>query len=187
MHSGFPNWRLLPVLLAIFAGSPAVLAEVRASRPYQVDEGTLHLWHLDEAGPPFADAVEDGISLHGLLNGARAGEPSMKGLGNAVAFNASAGGTPGFSDLRGAILTAAPVTAAGPGDDLPAGFRYFGQDGAFTFEMVVKLDVLPQEVSSIALALLTMEGDDADRIFNFRIEKQGFLSFIPLPHGGAMG
>jgi hypothetical protein len=53
--------------------------------------------------------------------------------------------------------------------------------------MVVKFDLLPRDSPNIALDLLTMEGDGADRIFNLRIEKEGFLVFVPLPHCGASG
>lgn len=178
---------MFPALLPIISGVLPARGETGDFQPYQVDEHTLHLWHLDEVGPPFADAVTDGNSLEGLLNGAQAGQTSLPGFSRAVSFNANAGGTPGASDLKGAILAASPNLIIGPGDNVGPDFRYFGQDGAFTFEMVVKLDVLPENSASVALALLTMEGDDADRIFNFRIEKEGFLAFFPLPHGAAMG
>ncbi len=155
--------------------------------PYEADADTLHLWHLDESGPPFSDSVENGLPLEGLLNGARAGQQGLPGMGGAVSFHANIGGTPGTSDLKGAILIPGKVLDNGGQDNAPEGFRYFGQDGAFTFEMVVKLDVMPRDSPSIALDLLTMEGDGADRIFNFRIEKDGFLVFVPLPHCGASG
>jgi signal transduction histidine kinase len=156
-------------------------------QPSELDPETLHLWHLDESSPPFADAVEGGLPLSGLLNGGRANQPALPGLGRSISFHAAAGGRPGQSDLKGAILIPGPVTALGTEDNAPPDFRYFGPDGAFTFEMVVKLDVLPRDAPSIALDLLTMEGDGADRIFNFRIEKDGFLAFVPLPHCGASG
>jgi len=169
---------MLPLARPASAAEPA---------PYEVDAQTLHLWHLDETRLPFADAVPGGQPLYGLLNGARAGQRSMLLLGTAVSFNASAGGTPGNSDAKGAILIAAPHLHQGGDDNVPPTFRYAGEDGAFTMEMVVKLDMLPKESPYIALDLLTMEGDGADRIFNFRIEKEGFLVFVPLPHCGASG
>ncbi len=173
-----PFLAILPLAWVARATEPA---------PYEVDARTLHLWHLDETRLPFADAVPGGQPLQGLLNGARAGQRSMLLLGTAVSFNASEGGTPGNSDAKGAILTAAPILHNGGEDNVPQGFRYAGEDGAFTMEMVVKLDMLPKESPYIALDLLTMEGDGADRIFNFRIEKEGFLVFVPLPHCGASG
>lgn len=167
------------------------MAKTRAAAetytPYEVDADTLHLWHLDEAKPPFANRVEKATPLQGLLNGARAGQPALPGLGHSVSFNAHVTGTPGTSDLNGAVLIPGKVLANGGQDNAPDGFRYFGRDGAFTFEMLVKLDVLPRDSPYIALDLLTMEGDGADRIFNFRIEKDGFLVFVPLPHCGASG
>lgn len=159
-------------------------AKYEANRP---DDHTLHLWHLDEAAAPFADAAAPPQALEGLFNGALSGMPSVSGLGQAVSFRANAGGIPGESNLAGAILTARPLLASGAQDNLPGDFRYAGPDGAFTCEMVVKFDLLPGEVGAIASGLLSMDGDGADRIFNFRIEKEGFLSFIPLPHCGATG
>ena len=158
--------------------------ELQANRP---DAHTLHLWHLDEAAVPFADSAMPPQALGGLFNGALCGMPSTPGLGKAVSFRANAGGVPGESNLAGAILTASPVLANGGEDNLPADFRYFGPDGAFTYEMVVKFDLLPGDVGAIAAGLLSMDGDGSDRIFNFRIEKEGFLSFIPLPHSGVTG
>lgn len=176
-----PRFLILPFLLC--HGLEAVERLV----PYQVDDDTLHLWHLDEDQPPFANQVENGTPLHGLLNGARAGQPALPGLGKSVSFHAHVSGSPGTSDLQGAILIPGKELNNGGLDNAPDGFRYFGPDGAFTFEMVVKLDLMPKDSPYIALDLLTMEGDGADRIFNFRIEKDGFLVFVPLPHCGASG
>ncbi len=155
--------------------------------PYKPDAHTLHLWHLDEEGPPFVNSMSGVDSLKGLLNGAEAGQPSMAGFGNSISFNTHTGGVHGTSSLQGGILSYSSFLETGPGDNVRPDFAYFGPEGAFTYEMVVKLDVLPKEASSIALGLLTMEGDDNDRIFNFRIEKEGYLAFFPLPHGGSTG
>ncbi len=172
-----------PLLLSSLA-VPALAAELVPNVP---DGHTLHLWHLDEAGAPFADLGTPPQGLEGLLNGASAGHPSLPGLGRAISFLANAGGVPGGSDLRGAILLARPKTASGSQDNVPGGFRYFGADGAFTYEAVLKFDMLPKDAGVVACGLISMDGDGGDRIFNFRIEKEGFLSFIPLHHGGAGG
>jgi signal transduction histidine kinase len=169
---------------------PPLLAGTVAAEPFtpnQPDAHTLHLWHLDEAAPPMADQAAPPQPLAGAANGALPGQASAPGLGSAVSFRANAGGIPGKSDLAGAILTARPTLDQGPRDNVPPGFAYFGPDGAFTYELVVKFDFLPSEAGAIACGLITMEGDDKDRIFNFRVEKEGFLSFLPLPHGGATG
>jgi len=175
--------RLLPCLPPLLAGAAAAAPFM----PNQPDAHTLHLWHLDEAAPPLADQSRPAQALEGLANGALPGQPSAPGLGSAVSFRANAGGIPGKSDLAGAILTARPGLAKGTRDNVPTGFRYCGPDGAFTYELVAKFDFLPSEAGAIACGLITMEGDDKDRIFNFRVEKEGFLSFLPLPHGGATG
>jgi hypothetical protein len=55
--------------------------------PYQPDEHTLHLWHLDESGPPFQDSAGIPCHLLGLLNGASPGQEAMDGFGRSVSFN----------------------------------------------------------------------------------------------------
>lgn len=174
------------MLAAAWAASPAVVAEEFA--PYVPDPHTLHLWHLDEGAAPFVDVAIEPLPLEGLLNGAKAGQASLPGFGSAVSLMANAGGTPGHSSCRGAILAASRTLASGRQDNVPADFRYSGPDGAFSYEMIVRPDVLPQKAEVIALGLLSLEGDtEEDRIFNFRIEKQGFLTFIVLPSSGATG
>ncbi|MEK7954445.1 histidine kinase [Luteolibacter soli] len=175
---------MLRVLMVLCLAISALAAELGPNVP---DGHTLHLWHLDEGAAPFADSGTPPQMLEGLLNGAASGQRSLEGLGTAISFKANAGGTPGASDLRGAILLARPQVANGPQDNVPRGFRYFGPGGAFTYEAVVKFDVLPKDAGVVACGLISMDGDGGDRIFNFRIEKEGFLSFIPLPQGGASG
>jgi signal transduction histidine kinase len=166
-----------------------LLPSARAVEPAMADAHTLHLWHFDEAAPPFLDHGPEALRqpLAGIFNGALPGQPSYPGLGRAISFQANAGGVPGASDLMGAVLIAGSRIVNGPDDNVPPGFRYFGDGGAFTFEAVVKFDLLPGDVGAIACGLISMDGDGQDRIFNFRIEKEGFLSFIPLPGGGAGG
>jgi signal transduction histidine kinase len=176
--------RTLPAALLV---PPGPLRAEDRYVPYQADHRTLHLWHLDETAAPFTDAAPAPVPLTGLLNGGRAGLPSLPGFGSAVSFRANAGGVPGSSDFRGAILSAAATLANSDKDNVPAGFRYGGEDGAFTFELLVRPEVRPQDAEVVALGLISMDGDGEDRVFNFRIEKQGFLAFITLPHCGATG
>lgn len=155
--------------------------------PYRTDARTLHLWHLDENGPPFPDAAKDGTPLLGLLNGAAPGQPSIPRLGNSISFNHDAGGTRGQLNFKGAILLAAPKLAAGDADNAPRSFRYQGADGAFTIEALLHFDVLPSKTGAVAMDVVTMDGEDKNRIFNFRVESAGFLAFIPLSvSGGAL-
>ncbi len=163
------------------------IASAVPATPYVADAHTLHLWHLDEAAPPFRDEGSPPSPMRGLLNGAVAGESSLPGFGQALSFHHHAGGTPGAADLRGAILLAAPKLAQGPADNAPDPFAFTGADGAFTFEALVQLDIMPTEAQSIALGILSMDGDGNERVFNFRIEKEGFLSFIPLGSIGTAG
>lgn len=171
-------------MLAVVAGiGTRAAAEVM---PYRVDEWTLHLWHLDEAGPPFADEVlRGGRPLEGLLNGARAGAPSLPRL--ETGLNCASGtGVLGDSDFRGGILLAMPATEDGAGDNVPGDFRFMGDDGAFTFEAVVKFDMLPMDAAPVAMDIISMDGDEDHRSFNFRVEQSGFLAFLPL-HAGNWG
>ncbi len=156
-------------------------------RPYEVDEFTLQLWHLNEDAPPFKNSVKGGTSLRGIHNGAAAGEQGFPGLGRAVSFNHHKGGTPGLPNLAGGIVTLAPGLASGPQDNAPEGFQFQGRDGAFTCEAMVKFDRLPSEAPSVALAIITMDSEQNDRVFSFRVEREGFLSFSPLPDSGAVG
>ena len=158
-----------------------------ALSPNLPDAGTLHLWHLDESGTPFADAGLQPLALEGMLNCALAGLPSRPGLGQAVSFHANAGGRPGYSDLKGAVLTVPPELTSGEVNRVPEHFRYAGEEGAFTIDLVLKLDLLPQDAPVIALGLVSMDGETNYRVFNFRIEKEGFLAFIPLPDSGSSG
>lgn len=174
-------------LAACMAGAWTAAGAAEFHAPYEQDPATLHLWHLDESAAPFADAGPSPTPLRGLLNGALAGQPSLPGLGSSVSFRSNAGGVPGESNLVGAILTEAPRVVSGNQDNVSSSFRYFGEDGAFTYEMLIKPEILPGEAGVIALGLLSMDGDADDRIFNFRIEKQGFLAFMALPHCGATG
>lgn len=166
--------------------SGMLFAEVKL-QPYEADPFTLQLWHLDEGGPPFRNSVMNGDSLRGMHNGAKAGETGLPGLGRAVSFHHDAGGEAGAPTFAGAIVTLAPGLANGPEDNAPKGFRLQGESGAFTFEAVLKFDQLPSGAASIALGILTVDGEERERMFSFRIEKEGFLSFSPLQDSGAAG
>ena len=157
-----------------------VAAAAPAFLPYEADEHTLHLWHLDEAGPPFKD---DGVSptpLLGLVNGAVAGMAPFPGFGGAVSFF-NPGRTPGEAGRYGPILLAKPELDTGPKDNVDPPFPVAGPDGAFTIEALVKLDAMPQDSAGLALDIVSMDDEVArNRVFIFRIEKPGFLSFVPI-------
>ena len=169
---------MLAVALALpAAGAPAFV-------PYTTDEHTLHLWHLDEAGPPFKD---DGISptpLLGLKYGAVAGKAPFPGFGAAVSFELPPGTERGY----GPILLAKPEPDQGWKDNVDPPFPITGGDGAFTFEALVKLDCLPRDAPSLALDIVSMDDEDgANRTFIFRIEKPGFLCFLPIAGSAVRG
>ena len=164
-------------IMAMAGGAPAF-------QPYEADEHTLHLWHLDEAGPPFKD---DGVSpspLLGLLNGAKAGQPPFPGFGAAISFQP----TPEGDRDYGPILLAKPAVDNGPKDNVDPPFPIIGNDGAFTIEALVKFDVMPADTSGLALDIVSMDDETSDnRVFIFRVEKPGFLCFLPISGSDVRG
>lgn len=171
----------------LFATVILPLRAAPAFLPYTRDDQTLHLWHLDEAGPPFKD---DGVSptpLLGLINGAQAGQAPFPGFGAAVAFNHVDEGS-GNRLPYGPILLAKPSLDFGSKDNVDAPFPIAGPDGAFTIEALVKLDFMPEDSPGLALDIVSMDDDDrTNRVFIFRIEKPGFLSFLPISGDAVRG
>lgn len=182
----FPRSRVIAATALVAAVT--ILTPRAAILPNEPDAHTLHLWHLDETQAPFRDRAEGGMDLQGLLNGAKAGETGLAGLGSCLSFHHDVGGWRGSSGFQGAILLAMPALADGPADNVPNDFRFAGPDGAFTYEALVRFDVLPADAGMVGMSLISMEGDSSShRVFNFRIESAGFLAFLPLAAaGGAM-
>ncbi|MCW1885125.1 histidine kinase [Luteolibacter flavescens] len=174
-------WKLLVkvVATAVVAANAAM-----AIQPYEPDEHTLHLWHLDEAGPPFKD---DGVSptpLLGLLNGAKAGQPPYPGFGAAISFQPEPGGDRDY----GPILLAKPELDYGPKDNVDPPFPIMGIDGAFTIEALVKFEVMPADAEGLAFDIVSMDDEvTANRVFIFRVEKPGFLCFLPISGSAVRG
>lgn len=164
------------------------MAAAPAFTPYTADEATLHLWHLDEPAPPFHDSGLSPTALFGLLNGTRAGRPSLEGFGSAISFEHTPADEPGAERPYGPILLAKPALDGGVNDNVDDPFPMTGDDGAFTLEAIVKLDVLPADSPSYAADIVTMDDDNqANRVFLFRIEKPGFLSFVPIAGDAVRG
>ncbi|MES2476372.1 MAG: histidine kinase [Verrucomicrobiota bacterium] len=155
---------------------------------YGADSATLHLWHFDEAAPPFKDWGNTPTSLRGLLNGAEAGKASLKNFGSSVSFVRKPGDELGAQLPYGPILLAKPELSLDLKDNLDAPFPIMGKDGAFTMEAVVKLDMLPSDSPGLACDIVSMDDDDRNnRVFIFRIEKPGFLSFIQISGDSVQG
>ena len=168
------------IITAAMIVTGAAAQEGPAFKPNKRDEHTLHLWHLDEREPPFSDSGTSPTPLLGLINDAGAGKPGLPGLGEAVSFHAYTSGTRGTRGFEGAILMAKPAPDQGVLDNVDPPFPIAGPDGAFTFEAIVKLDVMPQDAPGVASEIVTMDGENQDRVFLLRIENAGFLAFIPL-------
>ena len=126
--------------------------------------------------------------MWGLLNGANHGQPSVEGFGSAISFTWSPGKEPGDGRPYGPILLAKPQLVLGGEDNVDAPFPVTGDGGAFTMEAVVKLDMLPSESPGYAADIVTMDEDSNERrVFLFRIEKPGFLSFLPISGDAVRG
>ena len=187
---GFPGafWRSMSLVLAFaWLAVGGRVSALELWQPYAADEFTLHLWHLDETGPPFADNGLFPCPLLGLQNKAQAGQSSVPGLGNAVYFNTYAGGEPQTLSYQGGILLAVPHPDRGAAANVKAPFPIMGKDGQFTFEATVKLACLPDQAPGRALDVMTMDGEDPNRVFLLRIEKPNFLSFLPIYNGHVTG
>lgn len=177
--------RLMVAALAWWAAAGDSMA---APTPYQADAATLHLWHLDETEPPFMDSGKSPKPLWGLLNGAKAGRPAWDGFGSSLEFNHTRDSEPGNPLPYGPILLAKPALDPGPADNVNPPFPITGPDGAFTLEALVKLDVLPKDSPGYAADIVSMDDDSqANRVFLFRIEKPGFLSFVPISGDAVRG
>ena len=177
-----------PCLWLTVAGLVQVAVAAPVFSRYEADAATLHLWHLDESAPPFNDSVETPTQLWGLLNGGTPGIPSLDGFGSAVSFSYSATSEPGNSHPYGPILLAKPALDTGPADNVNGPFPIMGDDGAFTMEAIVKLDRMPSESPGFAADIVTMDDDNqASRVFLFRIEKPGFISFVPISGDAVRG
>ncbi|HEU5124524.1 MAG TPA: BNR-4 repeat-containing protein [Verrucomicrobiae bacterium] len=167
-----------------------------ALTPYSVDSATLHLWHLDEATTPCADAVSGGSELTSLSGGASLNAFSFPGFGTAL--NTVDGGQSATSgNSRNAALSALPL-ANGSEDNVAMNFAD-AVTGAFTFEALVRIDFDPSQdliARGSGMQILSAEGDDADaspsRLFQWRIDPIGVgggddrvprLEFINLRQG----
>lgn len=157
--------------------------------PYVPDASTLHLWHLDEPHTPALSSVPNAKPLLSLHNGAVMGVTGAPGFGTCLRTATQAAPPANIAQFHGGILLAAPRLTSGPGDNVTPPFTYSGDDGAFTMEAIVKLDVMPENLPTHAAMILSMDDDDINirRIFHFRIEKSGHLSFAPLPGAGTRG
>lgn len=175
---------MLGGIIGVLTGGSLPAAPVFSS--YPPDEHTLHLWHLDENGPPFRDSGNSPCDLLGLLNGAAPGGKSIGRFGNSVSFNHGQVRDPEGKPIYGPILLARPKLDDGPKDQVPSPFPVMGDDGAFTIEALIKLDVVPDDMPGIAATIVSLDDEVlGQRVFLFRIEKPGFLSFIPISGNSA--
>src|SRR3954447_13366449 len=114
--------RCLRATLAAAAGLLVSTGMARAEilGPYTPDENTLHLWHMNEATAPVADAVPNGTDLTAMENGATLGNESFsgaKGFGTAVGTYTGNPATRPGSAGQDCYLSALPLQN-GPADNV---------------------------------------------------------------------
>ncbi|MBK1882524.1 hypothetical protein JIN85_08860 [Luteolibacter pohnpeiensis] len=143
-------------------------------QPYTVDANTLHLWHFDETLPPTTDLGSDPVPLQSLEGDAYLWAPSHAGFGTGLNPNRSdTNGTGGY-------LSALPLA---DGDADNTNITLAGENGAFTFEAIVKLGFDPTTApySVNPMQILSGDGEETalERGFQFRI-----LPVFNSEHGG---
>lgn len=180
--------RCLRVTLAVAAGlaASAGLARAEILGPYTPDENTLHLWHMNEATAPVADAVANGTDLTALENGATLGNESYtgaKGFGTALGtYTGNPTARPGSAG-QDCYLSALPLQN-GAGDNVT--MAYAGSSDAFTYEAIVRIDFNPTvafgadgwgQGRNLFMQIINGDADEnANRVFQFRLAPIGTLN-----------
>jgi peptidoglycan/xylan/chitin deacetylase (PgdA/CDA1 family) len=180
--------RRLRVTLVVAAG---ILLSTGLSRaeilgPYTPDENTLHLWHMNEATPPVADAVANGTDLTALENGATLGNESyggVKGFGTALGTYTGNPATRPGSAGQDCYLAALPLQN-GPADNVT--MTYAGSSDAFTYEALARIDFNPTATfgadgwgqgKNLFMQIINGDADEnANRVFQFRLAPIGTLN-----------
>jgi hypothetical protein len=164
---------------------PSRAARADIIGPYAPDAATLHLWHLDEFGPPAADAGLTNLPLGALANGATLGNESFPGFGNALSTLDTGQNGTGATD-KDAYLAPVELVNNSAADNIAWSFAD-PVTGAFTFEAMVRIDFDPalnQGATAVGgnnrnapLQILTGEQDGSGggtRSWQFRLDPVGF-------------
>ncbi len=152
------------VALCMFGGPGISRASIVG--PYEVDEWTLHLWHMNEpAGSTTVadEAVLQPLSLN-VTGTATLGQPSFAGFGTAIQTSNGAYAGGGVQPLS----------------------RFTWSDGAFTFEAIVRPDVNPLAPPNHMNIICGERAGSDPRAWQFRLTTAGQLNFIRLPSAGAL-
>ncbi len=153
-------------LLALCILSGPGISRAGIVGPYQVDDMTLHLWHLDEStgSTSVADAgVTQPLPLS-IVGTATLGQPSFAGFGTAIQTTNGAYASGGVQPLS----------------------RFTWSDGAFTFEAIIRPDVNPLAPPNHMNIICGERTDPNPRAWQFRITTAGQLNFIRLPSNGGL-
>jgi hypothetical protein len=147
----------------ILLGSGRVYAIV--SGPYTADSNTLHLWHITETTVPVVDSGTGGVNLTSLGTGSgnSLGNTSYPGFGNAYK---------GVQVAETGLL--AKPFATGGTDDTPVTTFWNQSTGAFTYEMILRVDFDPVAAANgFEPNLITFENDNGGggRVFQWNLTK----------------
>lgn len=172
------------VLAGVAVCAGAAHAEILG--PYSPDADTLHLWHMNEATAPVADAAPNGTDLTALENGATLGNESytgVKGFGTALGTYTGNPATRPGSAGQDCYLAALPLQN-GPSDNVS--MSYAGSSDAFTYEAMVRIDFNPTasfgadgwgQGKNLFMQIVNGDADEnANRVFQFRLAPIGTLN-----------
>ena len=155
--------------ILIAAGIMTNSSYALVSGPYTVDAYTLHLYHFDGNAN---DAVSSGAINLSLINSATITDASYTEFGTALNT---------YDNVANSSTSPSAVAA----DNLAVS-NFVGSDGAFTFEAIVKPNVMLDQLASLnAMEIISGEGDGTyDRGWQFRITTSGQLEFNNLSVSG---
>jgi hypothetical protein len=154
------------MLLALGAWGGSGVSRASIVGPYQVDDMTLHIWHMDEpAGSTTVadEAVSQPLPLS-IIGAATLGYPSCAGFGTAIQTTNGAYASGGVQPLS----------------------QFTWSDGAFTFEAIIRPDVNPLSPPNYMNIICGERAGSDPRSWQFRITTAGQLNFIRLPSNGAL-
>jgi hypothetical protein len=154
------------ILLALCVLGGSVVSRAGIVGPYEVDEWTLHVWHLDEAAGSVtvADAAVPSPLTLNVTGTPTLGNASFTGFGTAV------------QTANGAYLS---------GGVQPLTSFVWPDDGAFTFEAIIRPELNPLALPNNMNIICGERVGSDPRAWQFRLNNAGKLEFIRLPSGGS--
>jgi hypothetical protein len=155
------------VTLAVCVLGGTVVTRASIVGPYQVDKWALHIWHFDEpaGSATVADAAVPSPLALDITGTATLGNASFTGFGTAIQTGNGAYATAGVQPLTNFV---------------------WPDDGAFTFEAIIRPDLNPLALPNNMNIICGERVGNDPRAWQFRLTNAGQLNFIRLPSNGAL-